>query len=54
MQKLRIHNFSISLDGYAAGPDQSVDDPLGRGGERLLHDWVFATRYGRTMIGQKD
>lgn len=40
MQKLRVHNFCISLDGYAAGPDQRVDQPLGRGGERL-HDWLF-------------
>jgi dihydrofolate reductase len=41
--KLRVHNFAISLDGYAAGPDQSVDNPLGGGGTRL-HEWVFATR----------
>ena len=33
--------ISVSLDGYAAGPDQSTDDPLGRGGERL-HEWMFA------------
>ena len=42
MPKLRLHNFSISLDGYGAGPDQSVDDPLGVNGQ-LLHQWVFAT-----------
>ncbi|HJY45602.1 MAG TPA: hypothetical protein VJ301_13345 [Propionibacteriaceae bacterium] len=29
MPKLRVHNFSVSLDGYAAGPDQSLDNPLG-------------------------
>jgi dihydrofolate reductase len=51
MAKLRVHNFAISLDGYGAGADQSIDDPLGRGGERL-HDWVFETRYGRRMIGE--
>jgi dihydrofolate reductase len=39
------------LDGYAAGPDQSVEDPLGVGGEKL-HEWVFTTRYGRQMIGE--
>jgi len=53
MPKLRVHNFSISLDGYAAGPNQNLENPLGRGGELLLHDWVFATRYGRTMIGEE-
>lgn len=42
MSKLRIHTLSISLDGYGAGPDQSLDNPLGVGGERL-HDWVVRT-----------
>ena len=37
-----ISHISISLDGYAAGPNQSLDEPLGEGGERL-HEWVFAT-----------
>ena len=50
MPKLRVHNFAMSTDGYVAGPDQSVDDPLGVGG-RGLHDWVFETRAGRRMIG---
>jgi hypothetical protein len=45
MPKLRVHNFSVSLDGYAAGPTQSLTDPLGVGGDRL-HEWVFATRAG--------
>jgi dihydrofolate reductase len=43
MSKLRIHIFSISLDGYGAGPDQGVKEPLGRNGESL-HDWVVPTR----------
>jgi hypothetical protein len=43
MPRLRAHNLAISLDGYMAGLDQSVDDPLGVGGNRL-HDWAFATR----------
>jgi len=30
--RLRVHTFSISLDGYGAGPQQSVDNPLGLGG----------------------
>lgn len=45
-----MHNISVSLDGYAAGPDQSVDNPLGVGGEGL-HEWAFATRTGREMHG---
>jgi dihydrofolate reductase len=52
MAKLRVHNFSISLDGYGAGIDQSVDNPLGVGGERL-HAWVFKTRGGRQMLGEE-
>jgi dihydrofolate reductase len=43
MSRLRVHNFSISLDGYGAGPRQSVDNPLGVGGE-ALHDWFVPTR----------
>ena len=38
MSKLRCH-ISISLDGFVAGPNQSEENPLGEGGERL-HDWV--------------
>lgn len=41
MTKLRVHNFALSLDGYAAGPDQSTKDPLGVRGEEL-HEWMFA------------
>jgi dihydrofolate reductase len=51
MGKLRVCNFAMSADGYAAGPDQSVDNPMGVGGNRL-HEWVFATRTGQQMIGQ--
>jgi hypothetical protein len=40
MPKLRVHNFSLSLDGYAAGPNQDLDNPLGVGGHRL-HEWAF-------------
>ena len=49
MPKLRVHNFSMSVDGYAAGPDQGPETPLGVGGERL-HEWVFETVHGRSMI----
>jgi len=50
MPKVRVHSFTISLDGYVAGPDQSLDNPLGVGGTRL-HEWAFATRSGRQMHG---
>jgi dihydrofolate reductase len=49
MSELRVHNFSISLDGYAAGPDQSVASPLGVGGERL-HEWMFPEEGDRTPV----
>jgi len=51
MTKLRVHNLAMSVDGYTAGPDQSLEDPLGVGGQRL-HEWVFETRSGRRMIGE--
>jgi len=50
MPKLRAHNIAISLDGYMAGPDQSLENPLGIGATRL-HEWVFATRTGNQMLG---
>lgn len=43
MSKLRVHGFSVSLDGYGAGPDQSLEEPLGRGAESL-HEWLVTTR----------
>ena len=43
--------ISISLDGFVAGPDQSVADPIGVGGMRL-HEWVFQTASWRAMHGQ--
>lgn len=43
MSKLRVHCFSVSLDGYGAGPNQSLENPLGVGGT-ALHEWVFPTR----------
>lgn len=50
MPKLRVHGFSLSLDGYGAGPNQDVDNPLGVGG-KALHEWAFATRTFRQMFG---
>lgn len=51
MPKLRVMSFSLSLDGFGAGPEQSLDNPLGLGGMGL-HQWAFATRTFRTMFGQ--
>jgi dihydrofolate reductase len=50
MPKLRVHNFTISLDGYGAGPNQDLDNPLGVGGE-ALHDWIVPTRTFQHMQG---
>jgi len=52
MSRVRVHNFCVSLDGFAAGPDQSETDPMGvRGG--TIHEWVWDTRFGQSMIGQE-
>ncbi|ADD45085.1 dihydrofolate reductase family protein [Stackebrandtia nassauensis] len=44
MSEVRVHNFSISLDGFGTGDVQSADAPFGHAGERL-HEWMFATRF---------
>jgi dihydrofolate reductase len=51
MSKLRVHNFSISLDGYGAGPRQGRENPLGVGGEEL-HGWYVGTRAFRETHGK--
>jgi dihydrofolate reductase len=53
MPRLRVHTFAVSLDGYGAGPDQSLENPLGRGGE-ALHEWFFPTRTFQRMVVGKD
>jgi dihydrofolate reductase len=50
--KVCVDSFSISVDGFGAGPDQSAEHPLGIGA-RALHEWIFATKAGRTMIGER-
>ncbi|HEX7917567.1 dihydrofolate reductase family protein [Rudaea sp.] len=50
MSRLRVLNFSVSLDGYGAGPDQSLDNPLGLRGPELF-EWFFASRTWRAMHG---
>ena len=51
MSRLRL-KISMSLDGYVAGPDQSLKEPLGVGGEHL-HDWIFPLAAWRSMHGQE-
>jgi dihydrofolate reductase len=51
MSKLRVHAFSVSIDGYGAGPGQDLDHPLGVGGMDL-HRWVFPTRTFQEMHGE--
>src|SRR6202046_3049573 len=51
MTKVRVAGFSISLDGFGAGPEQSLENPLGKGG-RQLHQWMFGTRMFQAMISK--
>jgi dihydrofolate reductase len=51
MSKLRVQSFAISLDGYGAGPDQSLEHPLGLRGPELMQ-WFFPTQCWRRMQGQ--
>ena len=51
MTRLRVNAFGLSLDGYGAGPDQDLANPMGVGG-MALHQWVLGTRFFRRMIGQ--
>jgi dihydrofolate reductase len=53
MTRLRVNSFTISLDGYGAGPGQSVEEPLGAGGEDL-HTWLVTSRTFRQMYGEAD
>ena len=52
MSKLTVRSFTVSLDGYGAGPHQSLKAPLGEGG-RTLHEWLVTTRTFRRMFGQE-
>jgi dihydrofolate reductase len=51
MTRTRIHNFSISLDGFATGEGQALDTPFGHAGHRL-HEWMIATRFGAPILGR--
>lgn len=50
MSKIRVASFSISIDGYGAGAEQSLKNPLGVGGH-FLHEWVFPTETFQKMFG---
>jgi len=52
MTKVRVAAFSLSIDGFGAGPDQSLEAPLGMRGEEL-HRWFFGTRTFRAMVGEE-
>jgi dihydrofolate reductase len=51
MPRLRVQSFSLSLDGFGAGPGQGLEHPLGVHGGELM-EWLFSTRLWRTMHGQ--
>jgi len=51
MSKLRVNCFSVSLDGFGAGADQSIDNPLGVGGMGL-HTWMVGTQTFQKMVRQ--
>jgi dihydrofolate reductase len=53
MSKLRVHCFGVSIDGFGAGPNQDIHNPLGVGGEDL-HQWLFPTRAFQQMQGKED
>ena len=52
MSIVRVSSFAVSLDGYAAGPNQSLEDPLGIRGPELF-EWFFSTRTWKQMQGQE-
>jgi dihydrofolate reductase len=53
MSKLRVQSFAISIDGYGAGLDQDLQNPLGVNGPELM-EWLFHTRFWRRMHEQPD
>ena len=53
MSKVRVAGFSVSVDGFGAGPEQSLNDPLGKRGPEMFQ-WFFHTRTFRAMMGKDD
>ena len=52
MQKVRVAGFGVSLDGFSAGIEQSLSDPLGKRGTEIFQ-WFFRTKTFRAMHGQE-
>lgn len=52
MGKVRVAGFAVSLDGYGAGPEQSLEDPMGKRGTELAQ-WIFGTKTFQAMIGER-
>jgi dihydrofolate reductase len=52
MQKVRVAGFGVSLDGFSAGIEQSLSDPLGKRGTEIFQ-WFFRTKTFRAMLGQE-
>lgn len=53
MSKLRVESFTISLDGFGAGPNQDINNPLGVGGTSL-HGWALSTRtFQKAVLGRE-
>ena len=54
MSKVRVASFGVSLDGYSAGPRQSLENPLGVGGMQMMQ-WFFPTRtFQKTVLGKDE
>jgi dihydrofolate reductase len=53
MTRIRVNSFSISIDGYGAGPDQDIEHPLGVGGEEL-HNWALPTHTMQKTLFNED
>jgi len=53
VSKLRVQSFAVSVDGYGAGPNQNLQNPLGVGGPELM-EWFLHTRVWRRMHGHDD
>ena len=49
---MRVAGFAVSIDGFGAGPEQSLEHPLGKRGQEL-HGWFFPTHTFRSMIGKE-
>jgi len=51
MSQVRVHNFTVSLDGFGTGAGQTLDTPFGHAQDRLM-TWFFSTRTFRAMLGE--